>query len=88
MLLPRVVATYRERGFSRIAELDRKLEDAEMKYLESQRSLRQLQAELATPHDPRWDSLTSELGSYGKYALYYRAQLPWRQRMLSVECML
>jgi len=66
VLLPRVVATYRERGFSRIAELDRKLEDAEMKYLESQRSLRQLQAELATPHDPRWDSLTSELGSYGK----------------------
>jgi hypothetical protein len=46
----------RERGFQRISELDRKLEAAELKYLESQRRLRQFQTELATPHDDRWDS--------------------------------
>ena len=47
-----------ELGFGRIAELDRKLASAELKYLESQKSLRELQEELATPHDSRWDSPT------------------------------
>ena len=47
---------YREKGFGRIAELDKKLQIAEMKYLESQKQLRKLQAELDTPYDSRWDS--------------------------------
>ena len=51
-----MVSSHRERGFTRIAELDVKLKAAESKYLESKKNLRQLQAELATPHDSRWDS--------------------------------
>ena len=75
-LLLHCVVINRERGFTRIAELDVKLKAAESKYLESKKNLRQLQAEFATPHDSRWDSPvnTTPMDKYDEPQVYSKTK--------------